>query len=380
VESLVLATRSQYHWRKPRILKQLALDLGESMHCEKIRVSLKESSCLLALLAFVSCVACAQTAGSSSAGKKGAGGNAAGANAPGGTKKQNSDTVHDVVTNTFTTRNACITKEGVKQTPYDVSADLATLAAGKELDWTTGNLHALVSYYYDALSMPDSQAVYIFHIVTWMRHPKDAAHPDQDDETVDNPPYALVSSDWHAYVTAGGNKLKQSGFKGSGDPQIYGKKRAIVIAVDTFSSDKKGNLISTYNTSVTQGIPENRQDFGQLAGALLGISGNQAQAQSGAIVTTCGIFVGAKLQDGTKKLPYDLSVAVATVDATGTKPKDQTSSQNVVLCRRQNPKSRRIQPPARRRRPAGMAFGLKLHANNWKKAPRLFSLIPVSVP
>lgn len=280
-------------------------------------------SCLIALFCLLSCNVQAQVIGSS-----GASGQAAGGKGAGGTKAQNPDAVHDVVTNTFKSRNACIAKDGSKQDSYDVSQDLATLAAGKELDWSSGGLHALLSYYYDALSNPDPHAAYIFHVVKWMRQPQDPTHPDQDDQSADNPPYILVSSDWYVYEIIGSNKLKQTGFKGTGDPLIYGKKRAITIAIDTFSPGKKGNLVSTYNTSVTEGTPENRQDLGQLVGALLGVSGAQAQAQAGTQVTTCGLFVGARVQEGTKKLPFDLTVAVATTDATGNKSNNQSSNQN----------------------------------------------------
>lgn len=271
---------------------------------------------LLILLVLLNCMTYAQGPGGGAAAGK-----AAGKDSGGQKQAANPDAVHDVITGSFKSTNACIAKDGSTQAAVDVSGDLNALAAGKELDWNSSALYKLVSYYYGPLANLDSQAAYIFHVASWTRKPD---HPDQ---SVDNPPYALASSSWYVYTPTRNNKLEQSGFKGTGDPLIYGKKRLIIIGLDTFDPDTKGFLISTYNISVTQGIPENLQNIGQLAAGLLGISG--AQAQAAPKVTTCGLFVAAKIQQGSKKLPYDVSVTAATVDANGNKPNGQTSGQNV---------------------------------------------------
>jgi hypothetical protein len=100
-------------------------------------------------------------------------------------------------------------------------------------------------------------------------------------------------------------------------------------------------LATTYSTTATQGTPENQQNLGQLIAALLGIS--KSSSTAALVEQSCSVFISGGVQEGTKRLPFDLKVTAATAKPGGTDaeaaapPKDQGSpgqnaSPGVVNC------------------------------------------------
>jgi hypothetical protein len=97
---------------------------------------------------------------------------------------------------------------------------------------------------------------------------------------------------------------------GAGAPLIYGATEALIVGIDRL--DQPGPLATTYSVTVTQGTPENLTDLGALASALGGVSGTK-QAELGATGAPPppSTYVAVACQQGTKKLPFDVSITSA---------------------------------------------------------------------
>ena len=135
---------------------------------------------------------------------------------------------------------------------------------------------------------PDPNQVYIFHVAHWRN---------------DSGTYSLVSSEWYSYIAKSkAGALEQSKQSASGDPEIYAKKGALIVAINVFDSGKSGGMSITYKIGVKQGTAENVQDLKALLSSLLGLTLPAAKAQ-------CEVMVAAKCQDGTAHLPFDINIA-----------------------------------------------------------------------
>ncbi|MBZ5530427.1 MAG: hypothetical protein LAO20_03260 [Acidobacteriia bacterium] len=255
--------------------------------------------------------------------------------------KPNPDAIRDVVAQSSKSRGFC--------RPGGEIADVVNLRLGKELETRSQLYENFLKKEFNRVfgdAGPDPQAAYIFHVVEWKMKEKSTEKTaqakvtkgaDQDKQPI------LVSSDWIVYVAAGSARLKRSGFKGNGDPLIYGKKRAVVVGIDfideaieidldpptyTMKDEEavklEERIRSIYTTISTQGVPENQQDLGQLISALVGV-GKQSpvggapplpalpEANKPLKLSCYLVAATAHIQEGTKKLPFDLKVTAATV-------------------------------------------------------------------
>jgi len=232
-----------------------------------------------------------------------------GASAP--TQASNPDAIHDVISGVFQTRPAC---ESGASPALDISKDLTALSTGRDLDWTGGTLHATIAKYFPDYSTADAKAAYIFHVSHWTV--SGGSH------------FAPSSSNWYVYVLGKRGKLKRSGFRGNGDPLIYGKQKIVIISINAINNAAT-NFKTTYKTSATQGTAENLQNLGQLIAALAGIS--QAAFQQ----FNCNLFIGVGLQQGTDRLPFQINVAASAADAPPAadgKPDSSNPSPGVLTC------------------------------------------------
>jgi hypothetical protein len=257
-----------------------------------------------------------------------------------------SDAVHDVVANTFSAT-------GVKATDLDhLDEDLDRLKSGTPIIWdphdvgrdykAVPRLFSLASTYVSgdgqvspcATNVAADQA-YLFHVTHWAK---------RGDATGDSPA-TLVSSDWYVYrhprlmlwqKTKMARYLTRADLTGAGDPLIYGASKVLIISIDRFDPTKDasgqpipsaGRLGITYSLTVTQGTPENTKDLGALASALGGLS-QSFMAAGGA--ETYGAYIGVACQEGTKKLPFDLAVTDAVVQASPASTQGMNSSQRAL--------------------------------------------------
>lgn len=279
-------------------------------------------------------------------------GGGAGGGGAGGTPQPKPDAVHDIVGRTFTASpvvNGSI--------PATLDDDLAALAAGNRLTWgPTGAPYAAGETLYDLVksyqpvdntgasitSPPPACATtvavwqtYVFHVSHWMNNGAN--------RTADNAP-TLVSSDWYVYrhprhlVHTDENirELVKADLTGAGDPFIYGATKALVVSIDRFDkfstdtdedkSRSSGRLSNTYSLTVTQGTPANRADAGALFSALTGISSGSAFMAAGG-TATYRLYVGAACQQGTKSLPYTMSISDSILQKPATDDNKSSSPQ-----------------------------------------------------
>jgi hypothetical protein len=144
----------------------------------------------------------------------------------------------------------------------------------------------------------DKQQAYIIQVVHWQHKSSD----NGSDSAI-----GIVSSDWYVYKTVIGkpSKLTLSGYTAAGDPLIYGKKRALIVAINVFDNHPPKGITIDYKASVKQGTPENVQDLGKLVTSLLGLTVPTAKA-----VACKHILVAYTCKQGTDRLPYDLNIVM----------------------------------------------------------------------
>jgi hypothetical protein len=286
----------------------------------------------------------------------GGGGGGKGGSGSGNVKP--SDAIHDVVTGTFVSVSQDLGDDELEF----LDADLKALSDGKVLLWQKRSqqskpgeepgtkLYDLANSYAPKknISAPacaanaDVKQTYLFHVTHWRNV--------GDDPKKDIPP-RLVSSNWYVYrrprhgwwnIKKSPNDLVKSDLTGAGDPLIYGASRALIVSIDRFDpiqtpGTKKpaptyGKLASTYSVTVTQGTPQNLTNLGSLVSALGGISA----AFMGFVPDTHDLYVAVSCQEGTKKLPFDMSVTDAVVQNAQIDPKQggapQTPNPGTVAC------------------------------------------------
>ena len=113
---------------------------------------------------------------------------------------------------------------------------------------------------------------------------------------------------------------------GAGDPLIYGATGALILGIDLFDrKDDKGQLLTAYSVSVTQGTPENITDLSALISSVTGISSSTKALAAASGEVPAPVHYAVSCQEGTKKLPFDMSVSEV---ATQNPPADSAATQS----------------------------------------------------
>jgi hypothetical protein len=238
---------------------------------------------------------------------------------PASADKVPSDAVHDVMTITFTSQDACSVLKDYDSANQAKNLDtLEKNVDSIKLNQPLGSWSTLPLAKAIKQECPDcssavagtsktkkSDTAYIFHLVNWAKKSSKL--------TTDPPMYIPLSSDWHVYQQDGLDTLKFTGFGGDGSPRIYNKKNVLIVGVDTFAEAiDPGAFANAYKSSVTQGTPQNQTDLAALITALTGISGagpTKPQVE-GQAPPKCQLFLAAALQSGTARLPFDTKINV----------------------------------------------------------------------
>ena len=286
---------------------------------------------------------------------------AAGQQQGGGSVKPSYAT-YDVIGNTFTSFGVAMDNT---HTDEDLENDLKALSDGQDLTWRDvrsgvydkkepGTILWWLATQHEPLApgtnLPQTACVknvdvhqaYIFHITHWTNFGVATAPP------------TLLSSAWYVYrrprhpswekkKPAKTNNLVKADLTGAGDPLIYGASDALIVGIDRFdptsttvdgkliSTPSPGILATTYSVTVTQGTPENLTNLGALASALGGLSGTKTAALGATGAPPPSTYVAVACQQGTKKLPFDMSITSAV-------GKKADLNQNVVGTQPQAPK------------------------------------------
>lgn len=256
------------------------------------------------------------------------------------TTKGPSDAVHDVISTSFTSQDACklLTNKDKQDNKLDtLRNELTAIDANKPLaSWSSTPLAEAAAKECTGCTTDttgtamkkQSDTAYIFHLVTWTS----AYAGHLDDPTVP------VSSDWHVYQLDGTDTLKSTGFASDGSPRIYDKKNVLIVGIDRLKGIKAPTAMTAdigdaYTSTVTQGTPQNQTDLEALANALLGIKpGGQTaeQVPDQPPPFQCRVlFIAASSEPGTAHLPFDAKVTVASSDPSSAPvSKDNLNSNN----------------------------------------------------
>jgi hypothetical protein len=233
-----------------------------------------------------------------------------------------SDAIYDITSLTFQSSDVCtIYKSLTKaQVPIagaasvdDLLKQTVTRIASNQplLNWSTSMLADAIQRQCPACAVATSgtsgkeksDIAYIFRMGTWDAQLQAKAGTTKP-----------VSSEWHVYKLDGKDTLKFSGLDSTGEPRIYNKKRILLVGLDRFKDGESGTVLSVYNSTVTQGTPQNQTDLIALLSALAGISGGTpAKSAVGTDSVQCQpaqVFLASGLQEGTKHLPFDDKVTV----------------------------------------------------------------------
>jgi hypothetical protein len=227
-----------------------------------------------------------------------------------------SDAVHDVMTVTFESRDGCSIQDAQDPENWntiDVKA-LATEAQlireNQPLGHLSGTQLAILitercpecgKTLKAAAGIKKSDTAYVFHLTEWSNRTKGIKAT-----------FVPISSDWHVYQQSDLDTLKFTGFHSDGSPRMFNKKDVIVVGIDHYrDAIDLTSFASVYNTTATQGTPQNQTDLIALISALAGMS-SPLKGQTGKSIVNCQFFVAAGMQHGTAHLPFDTKVVVAS--------------------------------------------------------------------
>jgi hypothetical protein len=268
---------------------------------------------------------------------------------------------YDVIGNNFSSIGVDL---DATHTADNLAGDLKALSDGQDLTWGDADkydpkepgtiLRYLVAKYVstsgtnlaqtECAGKVDVHQAYIFHITKWTNRGVPTASS------------TLLSSAWYVYRRprhprweknpTKKNDLVKADLTGTGDPLIYGASEALIVGIDLFDPQPAkdaggkeildnvgkptwvpapGTLVTTYSVTVTQGTPENLTDLGALASALGGVSGTKQQALASGGKVPLSTYVAVACQQGTKKLPFDVSITSA-VGKTAESAKDGSTA------------------------------------------------------
>lgn len=162
---------------------------------------------------------------------------------------------------------------------------------------------------------------YLFHVKHWTAAPNAAQN-------------TLVSSAWFGFrrghfERAGSARLLRSSTMASGDPLFYGTSVMLVVEIDIFdkigTTRSGGALNTSYTANIVQGTPQNFQNLSALAQALGGFA-SPGFSGAGAVPSA---YIGVGCENGTKQLPYNVTLNEQIVKNTGDKPPAQSTSGNI---------------------------------------------------
>lgn len=236
------------------------------------------------------------------------------------------DSRHDAITGNFVSI-------GIDPSWIDMAslkAALDALEEGGELAWKSGATGGSELFDIGVLALPDAteipmacgsnpdtEQVYIFHIARWKNAGTDASPASQ-----------LISSAWYAYRYSRFHSKKDSpqlvpvSLTGSGDPLIYGAKRALVLSLDIFAQpgagdqlqSAPGTLQAVNSVALNQGTPENMTNLGTILGAFADVAkSTQMAAGSG---PKFDVYAAGTCQQGTSQLPFDLAITESAASET----------------------------------------------------------------
>jgi hypothetical protein len=236
------------------------------------------------------------------------------------------DSHHDAISGNFASIG--IDPSWIDMPSFRVALD--TLEGGGALIWKGGSTGGTELYDIGVLALPDAteipitcgsntdpKQVYLFHIARWKNTGTDSS-----------PAAQLISSAWYVYRYSRFHSKKDYPqlvpvrLNGSGDPLIYGAKRALVLSLDVFAQpDNSGQFQSALGTlqvvnsvALNQGTPENMTNLGTILGAFAGVAkSTQMAAGSG---PKFDVYAAGICQEGTSQLPFDLAITESAASET----------------------------------------------------------------
>ncbi len=243
------------------------------------------------------------------------------------TPTQASDPVHDVMTTSFTSQDACSLfkpeiQVGERSRVQRLRDEISAIEGGHTFDkWSSSLLASAIPQQcpdcrvdVDTATKKKSDTIYIFHVVTWDTR----TSTSQKDKSVTVP----LSSAWQVYQLNGLDTLKSTGIGGDGEPRIYNKKNMLIVGIDKLKNEQEAaTIVEAYTSTATQGTPQNQTDMAALISALVGVSskGSIAPQVEGQVPFECRvIYIASGLQGGTARLPFTTKVSVSSADHYGT--------------------------------------------------------------